>query len=199
MSDLLRALNTELAAVADRVRGSLVRVSDGRRGAGAGTIWHPQGLILTNAHVVTHNRPEVTLPDGRLLAASVLARDRERDLAALSVEAGDLPTIELGNSKTLQPGQWVLALGHPWGVHGAATAGVVIGVGEALPERPAFGGEWIAVGLHYRPGHSGGPLVDAEGRLVGINTVMAGPEVGLAVPVHEIKGFLRRTLGSGTV
>ncbi|MFQ5923288.1 MAG: trypsin-like peptidase domain-containing protein, partial [Anaerolineales bacterium] len=97
----------------------------------------------------------------------------------------------LGDSATLQPGHWVMAFGHPWGVEGAATAGVVIGQGAQLP---LFGRDWLAVGLHYRPGHSGGPLVDSAGRLVGINTVMVGPDMGLAVPVHEVKRFLKHSL-----
>jgi len=70
----------------------------------------------------------------------------------------------------------------------------VIGTADNLPERSQFGREWLAVGLHYRPGHSGGPLVDSAGRLVGINTVMLGPDVGLAVPVHEVKAFLKRAI-----
>lgn len=171
-----------------------MRVESGRWGAGAGTIWHSEGLILTNSHVARSRRLWVTLPDGRRAAARLLARSRDLDLAALSVELSDLSVIELGDSAALQPGHWVMAFGHPWGVAGAATAGVVIGQGAVLPDRPAFGRDWLAVGLHYRPGHSGGPLVDSSGRLVGINTVMASPDVGLAVPVHEAKGFLKRSL-----
>lgn len=87
-----------------------------------------------------------------------------------------------------------MAFGHPWGVEGAATAGIVIGQGAQMQGRPAFGHNWLAVGLHYRPGHSGGPLVDSAGRLVGINTIMAGPDVGLAIPVHEVKRFLKDSL-----
>ena len=87
-----------------------------------------------------------------------------------------------------------MAFGHPWGVEGAATAGVVIGHGTELPEKPAFGHDWLAVALHYRPGHSGGPLVDSSGHLVGINTVMLGPNVGLAVPVYEVKRFLKSSM-----
>jgi serine protease Do len=193
VSDLLQQLNDELAAVAEEARRSLVSISNGQRGAGAGTIWHPEGLILTNAHVVRLRSPRVALPDGRELPARVLAHDAGLDLAALRVDASDLPTIGLGRSKGLQPGEWVLALGHPWGVTGAATAGVVIGMGPppemAMPQR-----ELLHVGLHLRPGHSGGPLVDIQGRLVGINTMMAGPDVGLAVPVHVVKDFLRQAL-----
>ena len=195
MSDLLQQLNLEMSAVVENVRCSLVQITNGRRGTGAGTIWHADGLIVTNAHVVGRRSLRVTLPDGRTLPARLLARDASRDLAALAVDATGLPTSELGQSKQLQPGQWVLALGHPWGVASAVTAGVVIGVGPP-PEMPLPQRELIQVGLHLRPGHSGGPLVDARGRLVGLNTIMAGPDVGLAVPVHVVKAFLRQALGS---
>ena len=195
MSDLMRQLNLEMSAVVENVRRSLVQITNGRRGAGAGTIWHADGLIVTNAHVVGRRSLRVTLPDGRTLPVRLLARDASRDLAALAVDATGLPTSELGQSKQLQPGQWVLALGHPWGVAGAVTAGVVIGVGPP-PEMPLPQRELIQIGLRLRPGHSGGPLVDVHGRLVGINTMMAGPEVGLAVPVHVVKTFLRQALGS---
>jgi len=115
------------------------------------------------------------------------------DLAALAVDANGLPTIELGNSRELRPGQWVLAIGHPWGITGAVTAGVIISTGIP-PELKASGRALLQVDLPLRPGYSGGPLVDARGRMVGINTMMAGPEVGLAVPVQEIKAFLRDAL-----
>jgi serine protease Do len=196
VSDLLAQLNAEMAVVVEGAWRSLVEIHNGHRGVGAGTIWHPDGLILTNAHVVGRRSLQVTLPDGHKLAARVLAHDASRDIAALSVEATDLPTIELGNSRQLKPGQWVLALGHPWGVAGAVTAGIVAGVGKRLPEMPLPDRDWIAVSLHLRPGHSGGPLVDNHGRLVGINTIMAGPDVGLAVPVHVVKRFLHQAVGS---
>jgi len=194
MTSVIQELNSELARLSKQVHASLVRVESGRWGAGAGTIWHSEGLILTNSHVARSRRLSVTLPDGRRAPARLLARSRELDLAALTVELSDLPTMEIGDSETLQPGHWVMAFGHPWGVEGAATAGVVIGQGAELPGRPAFGRDWLAVGLHYRPGHSGGPLVDASGHLVGINTIMLGPDVGLAVPVHEIKRFLKHSM-----
>ena len=193
----LEALNDDMSAVVEGVRHSLVKITNGHRGAGAGTIWHPDGLILTNAHLVGHrgySPLRVTLPDGRTLPTRLLAHGDSRDLAPLSVDATGLPTIELGDSKQLRSGQWVMALGHSWGVAGAVTGGVVVGVGSELPEMPLPGREWIAVSLHLRPGHSGGPMVDANGRLVGINTMMAGPEVGLAVPVHVVKTFLRQAL-----
>lgn len=192
MSTLLQQLNLEMSATVENIRRSLVKISNGRNGAGAGTLWHPDGLIITNAHVVRRGHISVTLPDGRTLPARCLAFDDKRDVAALAIDASGLPTIELGNSKQLQPGDWVLALGHPWGVSGAVTAGMVIDVGQPL-EISTFKNEMIQIGLHLRPGHSGGPLVDADGRLVGINTMMAGPNVGLAVPIHVIKDFLHQT------
>jgi S1-C subfamily serine protease len=193
MSHLLRELNSEISSVAETARSALVTISNGRRGAGAGTIWHPDGLILTNAHVVQLHSPRITLPDGRNFPGRVLAHDAQLDLAALRVDAGELPTIQLGQSERLRAGQWVLAMGHPWGVQAAATAGVVIGLGPP-PEMAGPERELIHVGLHLRPGYSGGPLVDIQGRLIGINTMMAGPDVGLAVPVHVVKAFLRHAL-----
>ncbi len=191
--NLVEELNIDLAGVAERVRASLVEVHNGRRGHGAGTIWHAQGLIITNAHVIGEGRVAVTLPDGRDLPARILARDLERDLAALAVDAADLPIIELGDSRMLRPGQWVLALGHPWGVPGGLTAGVVIGLAPGWHDHSR---EVIAASLHLRPGHSGGPMVDTEGRLVGINTMMNGPDVGVAIPIHTAKVFLKEALAA---
>ena len=192
---MLQRLNDEMASVVDVARRSLVQVRNGWGGAGAGTIWHPEGLIITNAHVVQQAPLTVTLAGDCTLPARVLARDTTADLAALVVEASGLPAIELGDSRDLQPGQWVLALGHPWGIRDAVTAGIVIGTGSAWPNAPGHGGEWIAVNLPLRPGNSGGPLVDVHGRLLGINTMVTGPDVGFAVPVHRAKLFLVERLG----
>jgi serine protease Do len=182
---------TESARVIDDVLRSLVQVRNGRRGAGAGTIWHPQGLIVTNAHVAARGPLRVELEDGRGLDAEVLAVDRERDLAALRIPAEALPTIRLADSRLARPGQWVMAIGHPYGVVGSATGGVVIGMGRQWPEIPPAKRDWLVVGLHMRPGHSGGPLVDARGRLLGINTMINGPDVGFAIPTHVVVEFLR--------
>lgn len=189
----LQSLNDELAAVVEQAQRSLVQVRDGRRGAGAGTIWHANGLILTNAHVVSRSRLDVVLPDGRTLPARLLATDRSRDLAALSIAATDLPPMALGDSRQLRAGQWVFALGHPWGVTNAVTAGIVIGEASEHPAGTEAE-DWLAVSLHLRPGYSGGALVDEAGRLVGINTLMTGPDVGVAIPVHVAKRFLQEAL-----
>ncbi|MGD8804605.1 MAG: trypsin-like peptidase domain-containing protein [Chloroflexota bacterium] len=196
MADLLAQINDQMAAVVEDARRCLVQVHNGRHGAGAGTILHADGLIVTNAHVVKRRSPKVTLSDGRTLPARLLTYDEDLDLAAVAVEARELPTIELGRRGQLRPGQWVVALGHPWGVTGASTAGMVIDVGRPLDGLP-YRGELIQVGLSLRPGHSGGPMVDGSGRLVGINTMISGPEVGLAVPIHSVKRFLKQNLGTG--
>lgn len=207
MSALLSQLSEDLADVSAGVLRSMVQVRSGTRGVGAGAIWHPDGLIVTNAHVVS-DRParrgpprrtqsgnlSVVLPDGREVAARVIATDEDVDLAALRVDADNLPSVQLGDSHRLHAGDIVLALGFPWGVTGGATTGIVIGTGATLPELGDHDREWIAASLHLRPGHSGGPMVDAHGRLVGINTMMNGPDVGVAVPVHVAAAFLKRAL-----
>jgi S1-C subfamily serine protease len=192
--NLLTTFNSEMTAVIQRVQQSLVQVQNGRRGNGAGTIWHEDGLVLTNAHVVQRRQPQVTLWDGRSYPSQLLAYDEKRDLAALAIQTDNLPTVELGNSKTLKAGDWVIAAGHPWGVIGAVSAGAVIAMGVPL-ELPNYPGELIQVGLQLRPGHSGGPLVDGNGRLLGINTMIAGPQVGLVIPVHVVADFLKEKLG----
>jgi serine protease Do len=192
MSNLLQQLNAEMSDVLKNVRASLVEIHNGHRGIGAGIVWSADGVIVTNAHVVGRSHLQVTLPDGRTLPARVLAHDADHDLAALAVDATGLPAIQVGPSQHLQPGQWVMALGHPWGVTGAVTSGVVIGAGSEWPEMPHSGREWVVVSLHLRPGYSGGPLVDAQGRLVGVNTMMTGPDVGVAVPMHVVEDFLQR-------
>jgi serine protease Do len=197
MSNILRSLNAEMGDVVGAIRESLVEVRsvDGD-GAGAGTVWHSEGLVLTNSHVVQHRRVEVVLNDGTRHRARIVAEDAQLDIAALSIDAVGLTPAPLGESRDLKPGQLVFAAGHPWGVERAVATGVVIAVSE---HRPAFNPtrrEMIAIGLDLRPGNSGGPLADAQGRLVGINTMLTGPSVGLAVPVHVVKRFLKYALGS---
>ena len=195
MSSTLLQLNNEIALLVEKARQSLVEITNGHQGCASGIIWHGRGLILTNAHVVSHRQLKVILAGGRTLGARLLASDKDKDLAALVVTAEGLSAIDLGDSKALKPGQFVIALGHPWGVKGAATAGILIGNGTAhlgIPNAQDF----LAVNLALRPGNSGGPLIDTEGRLVGINTIMTGPDTGLAIPVNIAKEFLRHTMVS---
>ena len=207
MSNILTQLNTDLATLTQSVLPSLVQVQSGRRGVGAGVIWRSEGdraLVVTNAHVVEGARRgrrtsrvaplSVTLADGQTLDARLLGRDAAHDLAALEIDTGELAqrpiAVAPGDSRALAAGEVVVAFGHPFGIRGAATAGVVIGVGTELPELERSGLEWLAASLKLRPGHSGGAMVDARGRLVGINTLMNGPAVGVAVPVHVVQPFV---------
>ena len=194
----LKGVDKQLANLIAKAQKSLVQVHVDGRGNGAGTIVHGDGLIVTNAHVVQRRQPRITLADGRKLAGSLLAFDEKLDLAAVSVEAENLPVIPMANGKALNTGQLVIALGHPWGVPGASTAGMVIAMGQPLDRLP-YQGPLIQVGCHLRPGHSGGPMVDDQGRLVGINTMIAGPQVGLAIPIQTVKRFLKNALGSKKV
>lgn len=191
MNNSIQQLNDDLTANVERARRVLVEIRNGHGGAGAGIIVRADGLIITNAHVIGRRGLKATLPDGRTLPARLVAYDRDHDLAALAVDADNLPAIELGDSKNLLPGQWVMSVGHPWGVIGAATAGTVIGSGADFPEFNTGGREFVVASLHMRPGHSGGPMIDSEGKLVGVNTMINGPDVGMAVPAHVVKKFLR--------
>src|SRR5947209_3979896 len=121
LSPGLSAATAELAA---RLRASTVEVRSQGHGHGSGVIWRADGLIVTNHHVARHDQAEVVLSDGRTFQARVTARDPEHDLAALRVEATDLPAAPIGDSSTLRVGQLVLAMGHPLGITGALTVGI---------------------------------------------------------------------------
>ncbi len=183
---LAARLNVDLSTAAERAHDSLVRVVSRRRGVGAGVVWDKQGLVVTNAHVVERGKVAVALSDGRQLDARVVASDTAADVAVLSVEDNDLKAIEVGDARDLRAGELVFALGYPWGITDAVTSGVVIGVGDEWDVTPPGQAprDWLVVNMRLRPGNSGGPIVDSRGRLVGLSTIMAGPEMGMAVPSH---------------
>jgi serine protease Do len=182
---ILGDVGAAAAEVAERVRAGVVEIRTRGGGAGAGTIWRADGVIVTNHHVVPRDRAQVTLADGRTLAGVVQARDPRNDLAVLSVEAHDLPAVTVGDPHALRTGELVLAVGHPFGVRGALTIGVV------HQPLPAHGWQYGANGRRelvqadvlLGPGNSGGPLTDARGRVVGINAMVYGG-LALAVPSH---------------
>ena len=178
------------SAVGEKLRRSTVQVFDGRRGAGSGVIWRADGWIVTNAHVVRGKPARVRLADGRTFDADVIARTAERDLAALHVASSDLPAAEIGASTAVRVGEIVLAAGSPFGVRGAVAAGVLHGVG---PVARVGEQRWLQADLELAPGNSGGPLADANGRVIGINSMIA-MGLGLAIPSHEVEQFLRRVM-----
>jgi serine protease Do len=182
---ILGDVSTAAAAVAERVRASVVEVHTPGGGSGAGTIWRRDGTIVTNNHVVARDRARITLADGRTFAGSVVARDAHNDLAILRVDGLDLPAVEVADAGALRAGEVVLAVGHPFGVRGALTIGVVHRPPRESGWRYRDGGqrELIQADVLLGPGNSGGPLVDTRGAVVGINAMVNGA-LALAVPSH---------------
>src|SRR3984957_12585408 len=178
-----------LGEVAERLRRSTVqvRLRDAQAG-GTGVIATADGRIVTNAHVARGKQASVELWDGRELPATLLARDARRDLATLQIAAGGLPAAVFGDSNKLRVGELVIAIGNPMGFSGALTTGVV----HALGNLPGFGAQsWVLADVRLAPGNSGGPLADAHGRVIGINTMIVNG-LGAAVPANAVKSFLRR-------
>lgn len=173
--------------IAEKLRRSTVLVHAGGRGSGSGVIWTSDGLIVTNAHVARGPRVSLQLWDGREFDAAVTSRDPRVDLAALQIPASGLPAAEVDRSSVAKPGELALAIGNPLGFIGALTTGIVQAVG---PIRGLGSQSWIQASVRLAPGSSGGPLADATGRVIGINTMVAG-RVGLAIPASAVTKFLR--------
>jgi len=179
------ALPDTLAELAERIRQITVRVHGRSSGYGSGVIWRPDGHIVTNAHVA-HRFATVVLPDGRAFRAEVSGWDPERDVAMIKVDAGLLPAAAIGDSASLRPGDLVFASGHPFGGARALTAGIVHAVSRRGGSR---GSRWVEADVRVEPGNSGGPLVDARGRVVGVTAMVAGG-LALAVPSDVVERFL---------
>jgi len=177
--------SSDIAALAEHLRRITVEVTDGEELLGSGVLW-PLGQVVTNAHVV--RRPEVSLRlvDGRSVRARVLARDTDVDLALLDVPGAGWPAATPAEPETVRVGSFVAAVGHPLGVRGALSTGIVCAIGPI--ERN--GRSWIQADLHLAPGNSGGPLADASGHIVGVNSRAAGP-LALAVPMSVVARFVR--------
>ena len=162
----------------------------GRRGGGSGVVIAPDGFLVTSAHVVGGGRPRVraSFTDGRELLAEVVGTDPLTDLALLRTERAALAPADLGDAATLRVGQLVVAIGNPHGFAGSVTAGVVSALGRSLPvgdgDSRRVIDDVIQTDAALNPGNSGGALVDGRGRVVGINTAVAGVGLGLAVPVN---------------
>ena len=175
-----------LGEVTERVRRYTVLVQPGGRGSGSGVIWNTDGTIVTNAHVAREAKAEVTLWDGREFAAEVIARDSRRDLAALRVPAANLVAAVVADSSRVRAGEVAIAVGNPLGFLGAMTMGVVQAI---APLRGLGGRSWVQADVRLAPGNSGGPLADVHGRVIGINTMVAG-RLALAIPSSEVVQFL---------
>jgi S1-C subfamily serine protease len=169
--------------VARRVRGG--RVLDG---GGSAVVITPDGFLLTSAHVVdrTASGGRASFVDGRELEFEVVGSDPLSDLAVLRAEARDLKAAELGDAEALRVGQLVVAIGNPNGFAGSVTAGVVSALGRSLPTRQGrVVDNVIQTDAALNPGNSGGALADGRGRVIGVNTAVAGVGLGLAVPINR--------------
>jgi serine protease Do len=183
---LSEAVAAEMAEMVARVRPSVVVVKSGERGAGAGVIWRSDGGIVTNWHVVGHARGQVTvlLGDGRELPAKVVNHNAALDLALLQVEAEDLPSALVGDSSRLRVGELVFAVGHPWGQRDFVTAGIVSAVGTIGVPGSGRTAQYIRSDVALGPGNSGGPMLNARGEVIGINAMVFGGDMGVAIPSH---------------
>jgi serine protease Do len=207
-TDALDAYSRAVVGVAERLAPAVASLRVQRRtrrgrmpvGAGSGVVLTHDGFILTSAHVVAGPASDgrAAFTDGRELRFSVLGRDPLSDLAIVRAEDGGLSPAELGDADELRVGQLVVAIGNPHGFEGSVTAGVVSALGRALPapagRRPVRVIEnVIQTDAALNPGSSGGALADGRGRVVGINTALAGIGLGLAVPINPTT---RRIIGA---
>ncbi|MDO5624407.1 MAG: Do family serine endopeptidase [Pseudomonadota bacterium] len=173
------------------------------RGQGSGFIVSEDGLILTNAHVVRGAQEvNVKLTDRREFRATVLGSDDKTDVAVLKIDATGLPTVALGSSAALQPGEWVLAIGSPFGFESTVTAGVVSAKGRSLPDDSAV--PFIQSDVAVNPGNSGGPLLNARGEVVGINSQIYSRSggfqgVSFAIPIELATHIQQQLVAHGKV
>jgi len=172
--------------IAEHLRRSTVLIRPGRRGSGSGVIWSGDGTIVTNAHVAHDSNAHVQLWDGREFVGTVTARDPRRDLVSLRINASNLPAATPAGSAQLRPGELAIAIGNPMGFLGALTTGVIHAIG---PVRGLGSQIWVQASVRLAPGNSGGPLADAGGRVIGINTMVAG-RLALAIPSNVVRHFL---------
>jgi serine protease Do len=174
--------------IAERLRRVTAQVFAGNRGMGSGVVWSSDGHVLTNAHVARSADAQVELWDGSRYEATVAARDPRRDLAILRLKAQRLESAQPGDSGALRPGEVVLAVGSPLGFAGALSTGVVHSVG---PITGMGSQRWIRANVRLAPGNSGGPLANAQGMIVGINTAILNG-LGIAAPISSALDLLRR-------
>jgi S1-C subfamily serine protease len=195
--EALDAYSSIVSTVAERVTPSVAslqvsrRLRNGRRaqGAGSAVAITPDGFLVTSAHVVDGaERGVAAFADGREFDVEMVGRDHLSDLAVIRAKGSDLEPVTTGDAARLRVGQLVVAVGNPMGLAGTVTAGVVSALGRSFPTRAGSASriveDVIQTDAALNPGNSGGALCDGAGRLVGVNTAVAGIGLGLAVPVN---------------
>ncbi|MBB5372129.1 Do family serine endopeptidase [Acidocella aromatica] len=171
---------------------------------GSGFLIDQNGTIVTNNHVVKDARTvTVTLSDGNTYPAKILGTDAKTDLAVLKINAGHpLPYVDLGPSSSVQPGEWVVAMGNPFGLDGTVTAGIVSALGRDIGDGPYD--KFIQIDAPINEGNSGGPLFDQKGEVIGVNTAILSPSggsvgIGFAIPSDMIKRVVTQLISNGKV
>ncbi|MFS0513123.1 HhoA/HhoB/HtrA family serine endopeptidase [Nostoc sp. UIC 10607] len=174
------------------------------RGTGSGFIISADGRILTNAHVVDGaDTVTVTLKDGRTLQGKVLGKDELTDVAVIKVQAQNLPSVALGNSDQLQPGEWAIAIGNPLGLDNTVTTGIISATGRSsnqigAPDRRV---EYIQTDAAINPGNSGGPLLNSRGEVIAMNTaiIQGAQGLGFAIPINTVQRISSQLIATGKV